>query len=74
MSEKLKNLPTVFNEYYISKSLIKDIEKEYSDIILSAGEKQYKFKYNDEITIMRDNKELKIYAHEFNIKTDLLGI
>ena len=71
----LRNWLTKYlNEYYISKSLIKDIEKEYSDIILSAGEKQYKFKYNDEITIMRDNKELKIYAHEFNIKTDLLGI
>ena len=67
-------LTRYLNEYYVSKAIIKDIEKEYNKITLSAAGKDYTYFYYDKITVMRNDKEMSIYAYEFNKETDLLGI
>lgn len=67
-------LTRYLNEYYVSKAIIKDVEKEYYKVTLTAGGKEHTFFYYDKITVMRNGKEMTIRAYEFNKETDLLGI
>lgn len=67
-------LTRYLNEYYVSKAIIKDVEKEYYKVTLTAGGQEHTFFYYDKITVMRNGKEMTIRAYEFNKETDLLGI
>ena len=53
---------------------ISDLEKEFGSVTISANGIEYKFGYNEEITIQRNGEEMKIHANQFNKETDLLGI
>ena len=67
-------LTRYLNEYYVSKAIIKDVEKEYYKVTLTAGGEEHTFFYYDKINVMRNGKEMTIRAYEFNKETDLLGI
>jgi len=62
------------SEYYPTKGFISDLEKEFSTVTIIADGTEYKFGYNEEITIQRNGEEMKIPANKFNKETDLLGI
>ena len=62
------------NNYYVSDQIKRDIMKHFPTVTIEYGGQIKKFKKNEEITIMRNNKIMKIKAYEFNKDTDLLGI
>ena len=67
-------LSNSINDYYPTKGFIGDLEKEFGTVTIVADGTEYKFGYNEEITIQRNGEEMKIPANEFNKETDLLGI
>ena len=67
-------LSNSINGYYPTKGFIGDLEKEFGIVTIVADGTEYKFGYNEEITIQRNGEEMKIPANEFNKETDLLGI
>lgn len=62
------------NDYYPTKGFIDELEKEFGTVNIVANGTEYKFGYNEEITIQRNGEEMKILANQFNKETDLLGI
>lgn len=62
------------NEFYPTIGYVNEIEKEFSTVTIMANDTEYKFGYNEEITVQRNGEELKILANKFNKDTDLLGI
>lgn len=67
-------LSKTINDYYTTNGFIKEIEKEFGSVTITANGMDYKFGYNEEITIQRNGEEMKIPANKFNKETDLLGI
>ena len=67
-------LSKYINEYYPTKAFISELEKEFGNVTITANGIDYKFGYNEEITIQRNGEEMKIPAEKFNKETDLLGI
>ena len=62
------------NDYYVTKHYISDLEKQFKLIKFVFENKTKYFLDDEEITILRNNVEMKILAKEFNKETDLLGI
>ena len=62
------------SKYYPTKGFISDLEKEFGFVTITTNGTEYKFGYNEKITIQRNGEEMKIPANQFNKETDLLGI
>jgi hypothetical protein len=62
------------NDYYPTTAFVGELEREFSSVTITANGTEYKFGYNEEITIQRNGEEMKIPANQFNKETDLLGI
>lgn len=62
------------SDFYPSKYFIADMEKEFGTVTITANGTDYKFGYNETITVQRNGVEMKILANQFNKETDLLGI
>ena len=62
------------SKYYPTKGFISDLEKEFGSVTITSNGFDYKFGYNEKITIQRNGEEMKIPANQFNKETDLLGV
>lgn len=62
------------NDFYPTKGFIGELEKEFGTVTIMANGTEYKFGYNETITVQRNGEEMKILANQFNKETDLLGI
>lgn len=62
------------NRYYTSKQFLNDAKKYFPSLKLTVNGKDYYYKAQDEITILRNDVEMKILAKDFNEETDLLGV
>lgn len=61
------------NKYYTSKQLLNDAKKHFPSVKITVNGKDYYYTEQDEITILRNNIEMKILAKDFNEETDLFG-
>lgn len=62
------------NRYYTSKQFLNDAKKYFPSAKITVNGKDYYYKEQDELTVMRNNVEMKILAKDFNEETDLLGV
>lgn len=62
------------NEYYVSKQILKDMNKYFPTVVITVNNKDYAFVRDEKITVMRNNEVIDIEAKDFNIETDMLGV